>query len=150
MSDIATLFADIDTYIESLDKQILTRKNELANIYASIESEQKEFKIVAQKLADMKIQFAKEIGQLEIEKSPLIKEVQRLKNEVNMLVAQKGDLKLANMQLDKKNKEFKVYEIQAWQALNAKDKSLLGRESSLEQRENLKPTKQSFLPSISD
>lgn len=90
---------------------------------------------------------------MEVERSKLQKMISDLNTqlmrdnvEVGELVRKKGDLKIENIQLFEANKQFKEYESKAWKVLGAKETELLDRETALEQRESLKPSRRSLLP----
>lgn len=70
--------------------------------------------------------------------------------EADALFARNREALSLQRAIDAQAANFKAYEHRAWEQLNAMDASLQEREAAVEQREQLRPSRKSFLPPLSD
>lgn len=146
MSREAELIDEVRQALDNLEASLRDKRAKLEDTKKYILDAKQDLKDIEEQVESALTEQQLTIERLEKAIKPLKSEEQRLKGELEILVTKKGELTAANIQLDQKNKDFEVYTEQAWKVLNAKDEALIKREEDLQQRENLKPSNKSFLP----
>lgn len=140
--------AGLESYIESVKEQIVKANSECVVAVDEINHVTKELAEAKENLAIHLKEYGIEKNAVDEQLSLMKRESEKLTTEVEVLVARKGELQIANEQLQSQNKHFREYEAKATKVLRTVEESLIQREKALQQREQFKSNK-SILPPLS-
>jgi hypothetical protein len=145
--------AEAKSHVDSLNglaiqisEEIVKRRDELVAISQDVLAQREIADASHRSLEESKALVAEEQINLSKAVKALALEKQKLETDVGLLASRVGKLKVKSAELDAENAKFKAYEEKAWKSLTAKEQSLMEREATIVQKENLRPGRKTLLP----
>lgn len=147
---IAEIQKDIDLLAEKRTAAI-TSLNDVKDKIETASSErvntEKELVDYAKQVKETMADLDKQIAEIRDTLQPLRNELIKLSDEISSKQAIKNQLTEENVILITAKDKFKAYEKRAWHLLEAKDKELQERYATIREKEQMVPSRRSFLPS---
>lgn len=145
-SEAKDLITKLSYVASRIDEAIVAENKALGVVRGQIDYTTEELKQLINERNQAKADLLKEKKDIEKTTQELGKEKRTLTDEVSVLIGKKADLLVENARLTDANKAFLLYEEKAWKVLHAKENGLIERETTLQQREALRPQSKAILP----